>query len=155
MSRERSTFEPLDREGEARVREGFRRQRIMETLGARLVRVAAGEADIELPFREDLTQQHGFLHAGVVTTVLDSACGCAAFSLMPSDAEVLSIEFKTNLLTPAAGDRFVARARVVRAGRNITVCQADGVMLSSGGERHAATMLATMMTVCGQSGARE
>lgn len=145
-------FEPQDPDFEARVRESFRRQRVMETLGARLVRVAAGEVEVEMPFREELTQQHGFLHAGVVTTVLDSACGYAAFSLMPADAAVLSIEFKTNLLAPARGDRLLARGRVVRAGRNVTVCQADGVMISPEGERHVATMLATMMTVRGREG---
>lgn len=145
-------FEPQDPDFEARVRESFRRQRVMETLGARLVRVAAGEVEVEMPFREELTQQHGFLHAGVVTTVLDSACGYAAFSLMPADAAVLSIEFKTNLLAPARGDRLLARGRVVRAGRNVTVCQADGVMVSAEGERHVATMLATMMTVRGREG---
>jgi len=141
---------PQDPDFERRVRESFSRQRVMETFGARLVRVAAGEVDIELPFREDLTQQHGFLHAGVVTTVLDSACGYAAFTLMPADAAVLSIEFKTNLLAPAQGERLIARARVVRAGRNVTVCQADGFMVSGGEERAVATLLGTMMTVRGR-----
>lgn len=136
---------------EARVRAGFQRQQVMATIGARLTRVAPGEADIELPFRMDLTQHNGFLHAGIVTTVLDSACGCAAFSLMPADAAVLSIEFKTNLLAPARGELLIARARVVRAGRTVTVCQADGVMLDGGHEVHVATLVGTMMTVTGRS----
>jgi uncharacterized protein (TIGR00369 family) len=148
------SLEPRDPAFEARVRESFHRQQAMHTLGARLARVAPGEVDIELPFHESLTQQHGFLHAGIVTTVLDSACGYAAFTLMPADAGVLSIEFKTNLLAPAAGERLVARARVVRAGRTITVCQADGVMIAEGGERHVATMTATMMTVQNRDGVR-
>ncbi len=146
------TFEPRDPAFASRVRESFDKQRVMHTLGARLSRVDPGEVEIELPFREELTQQHGFLHAGIVTTVLDSACGYAASSLMPAEAGVLSIEFKTNLLAPAAGERLVARARVVRAGRTVTVCEGDAVMVTNGEERHVATMLATMMTVRGRPG---
>lgn len=145
-------MQPRDPGFEARVRASFQRQQVMATLGARLTRVAPGETDVELPFRTDLTQQHGFLHAGIVTTILDSACGYAAFSLMPADAAVLSIEFKTNLLAPARGELLVARARVVRAGRTITVCQAEGVMVDGGREVHVATMTATMMTVLGRGG---
>ncbi|HLL83180.1 MAG TPA: PaaI family thioesterase [Longimicrobium sp.] len=143
-------MQPQDPGFEARVRAGFQRQQVMATLGARLTRVAPGETEIELPFRAALAQQHGFLHAGIVTTILDSACGGAAFSLMPADAEVLSIEFKTNLLATARGELLVARARVVRAGRTITVCQADGVMVDGGREVLVATMTATMMTVLGR-----
>jgi uncharacterized protein (TIGR00369 family) len=141
---------PQDPDYEERVRQSFARQRVMETIGARLVRVAPGEVDIELPFREDLTQQHGFLHAGIVGTVLDSAAGYAAFTLMPADAGVLSIEFKVNLLAPARGERVIARARVVRAGRTITVCTADAFAVQDGAERHVSTMTATMMTVAGR-----
>lgn len=147
-----TTHVPRDPGFEARVRDSFARQRAMDTLGARLVRVAPGEVEVDLPFREELTQQHGFLHAGIVTTVLDTACGYAAFTLMPADAAVLSIEFKTNLLAPARGELLRARARVVRAGRTITVCAGDGWMLDGGEERHVATMLATMMTVRGREG---
>ena len=143
-------FEPRDPSFAARVRESFQKQRAMHTLGARLVRVAPGEVDIELPFQESLTQQHGFLHAGIVTSVLDSACGYAAFSLMPAGAGVLSIEFKTNLLAPASGELLVARGRVVRSGRTITVCQGDAFMVGEGGERHVATLVGTMMTVQGR-----
>src|SRR5690349_16221509 len=122
-------FTPQDPDFEARVRRSFAAQRVMETIGARLARVAPGEVDIELSFRDDLTQQNGFLHAGIVSTILDSACGYAAFTLMPADAQVLSIEFKVNLLAPAVGERVVARARVVRAGRTISVCTADAFAL--------------------------
>ena len=142
-------FTPSDTDFEARVRRSFARQRVMETIGARLTRVAPGEVDIELPFREDLTQQHGYLHAGVVAAVVDSACGYAALSLAPAGAEVLSIEFKLNLLSPAAGESFAARARVVRAGRNVTVCSGDLYARAGGGEKIVATMLGTMMTVGG------
>jgi uncharacterized protein (TIGR00369 family) len=142
-------FEPPDPNYEARVRASFERQRVMETIGARLTRVEPGEVEIELPFRQDLTQQHGYLHAGIVTTVVDSACGYAAMSLTPPGGEVLSVEFKINLLSPAKGERLVARAGVKRAGRNITVCVGDAYALDAGREKLVATMLATMMIVRG------
>lgn len=107
---------PQNPDFERLVREGFEEQQVMRTLGARLTRIAPGEVEIELPYREALTQQHGFLHAGVVTAVLDSACGYAAFSLMPPGVGVLSVEFKVNLLAPAKGEELVARGRVLRAG---------------------------------------
>ena len=132
---------------ERAVRDSFAAQQLMATIGARLTRVAAGEIEIRVLFRPDLTQQHGFLHAGVVTSALDSACGYAAFSLMPEGVGVLTVEFKTNLLAPARGGELVARGRVVRAGRTITVCQADASMLSDGAETAVATMLATIMSV--------
>jgi len=132
---------------EERVRESFARQGLLATLGAQVVRVASGEVDVELAFDERLTQQHGYLHAGALTTVLDSACGYAALTLMPEEAAVLSVEFKVNLLAPAAGERFLARGRVVRAGRTLTVCRGDAVAFSGDEERHVATMVATMMAV--------
>lgn len=142
-------FEPRDADFERRVRASFARQRLMETLGARLLRVAPGEVEVALGFREDLTQQHGYLHAGVVASVVDSACGYAALTLTEAGAEVLSIEFKLNLLSPARGREFVARARVKRAGRNVTVCTGDLYTSEGGPEKAVATMLATMMTVRG------
>jgi uncharacterized protein (TIGR00369 family) len=144
-----------DREFERRVRASFARQRVMASMGASLTRVEAGAIEIELPFDGRLTQQHGFLHAGVITTMLDSACGYAALSLMDPSAEVLAIEFKVNFLAPAVGGKLVARASVVRAGRTITVCRADGYMASDAGELHVATMVATMMAVRGGEPVRE
>jgi uncharacterized protein (TIGR00369 family) len=138
---------PQDPAYEARVRASFERQRFMQTIGAQLVRVAPGEVDVELPVREALTQQHGFLHAGVLATVADSACGYAALSLMPTGAAVLSVEFKINLLAPAAGDRVVARGRVIRAGKTVTVCWGEVTAHDGTSERLVATMVATMMTV--------
>jgi uncharacterized protein (TIGR00369 family) len=146
-------FVPQDPDFEARVRRSFALQRVMETIGARLARVAPGEVDVELSFRDDLTQQNGFLHAGIVSTVLDSACGYAAFTLMPADAGVLSIEFKVNLLAPARGERVIARGRVVRAGRTISVCTADAFAIQDGAERHVSTMTATLMAVMGRENA--
>jgi uncharacterized protein (TIGR00369 family) len=139
-----------DREFERRVRESFGNQRVMETIGARLVRVEPGEVEIELGYDERLTQQTGFLHAGVVSAVLDSACGYAAYSLMEPGSEVLSIEFKVNLLAPAVGETLLARASVVRAGRTITVCRADGWMMRDGKEVQVAMMTGTMLQVRGR-----
>ena len=133
-----------------RVRGSFDRQRFMGTLGARLGRVVPGEVDIELPVAEALTQQHGFVHAGALASVLDSAAGYAALTLMPAGAAVLSIEFKVNLLEPARGTSIVARGRVVRAGRTINVCRADAVALDGGRETLVATLTGTMMCVEGR-----
>ena len=139
--------EPRNPHFEQAVRNSFAAQQLMATIGARLTVVAAGEIEIRVPFRRDLTQQHGFLHAGVVTSALDSACGYAAFSLMPQDVGVLTVEFKTNLLAPARGEELIERGRVLRAGRTITVCQAEGSMLTGAGETSVATMIATIMMV--------
>jgi uncharacterized protein (TIGR00369 family) len=140
-------FVPQDEHFAARVRSSFERQRLMETIGARLTRVSAGEVEIELPFREDLTQQHGYLHAGIVTSIVDSACGYAAMSLTPAGADILSVEYKINLLSPAKGERMIARARVIRSGRNLVVCMGDVFAVLDGQEKLVATMLATMMTM--------
>ncbi|HEY6002765.1 MAG TPA: PaaI family thioesterase [Anaeromyxobacter sp.] len=142
-----ATFEPADPAFASRVRDSFDRQRLLATLGAILERVAPGEVDIRLPFREDLTQQHGFLHAGAMTSVVDTACGYAALTLMPPDVAVLTVEFKVNLLAPGKGEAVVARARVVKPGRTLTVVRGDVLAQERGEERLVATMLATMMTV--------
>jgi len=109
------------------VRDSFAAQQLMATIGARLTRVGPGEIEIRVPFRHDLMQQHGFLHAGVVTSALDSACGYAAFSLMQEGAGVLTLEFKTNFLAPARGEELIARGRVVRAGRTINGVSGRGL----------------------------
>lgn len=140
-------FEPTLEDFETRVRASFARQRFLVSLGARLARVAPGEAEIELPFRGDLGQQHGFLHAGVIATIADTACGCAALTLMEADVAVLSVEFKLNLMAPAIGERFRARARVLKAGRTLFVCSADVTAVREGNETPVATMLGTMMGV--------
>jgi len=141
-------FEPQDPDYERRVRESYARQRVMDLIGATLLRVAPGEVDIALPMRDDLTQQHGFLHAGIVTTIVDSACGYAALSLMPPETGVLTIEYKVNLLAPASGERIIARGRVMKPGRTITVSAGDVYAVQAdGSEKLVATMLATVMTV--------
>jgi uncharacterized protein (TIGR00369 family) len=141
------TLQPLDPEFEVRVRSSFARQAVMSTIGARLMRVAPGEVDIELPFRHELTQQHGFLHAGVVSMVVDSACGYAALTLMPPGTAVLTTEYKVNLVAPAAGEVVIARGRVLKAGRTLTVAKGDAFAVKGGEEKLVATMLATLMTV--------
>jgi uncharacterized protein (TIGR00369 family) len=117
----------------------------MATIGAELVDVAPGEVDIALPLSKQLTQQDGFLHAGVVAGAADSACGYAALTTMEPRAEVLTVEFKINLLAPAAGERLLVRGRVLRAGRTLTVCRADAVTISEGKEKHVATLTATLI----------
>jgi uncharacterized protein (TIGR00369 family) len=147
-----ATFQPGDPAYESRVRASFARQSMMTVLGASLERVAPGEVDIRLPFRADLTQQHGFLHAGVTTTIADSACGYAALSLMPPGAAVLTVEFKVNLMAPAAGQVFVARGRVLKAGRSLTTCAGDVFAVDGGEEKHVLAMLGTVMTLQNRSG---
>jgi uncharacterized protein (TIGR00369 family) len=136
-----------DPDFEPRVRASFAKQQLMTTIGATLDRVESGRVDIRMPFRDDLTQQHGFLHAGVIATIADSACGYAALSLMPSRADVLSIEFKVNMLSPAKGDAIVARGEVIRAGRSIMVCRADVYSITGADEKLVAAMQGTMMVV--------
>ena len=130
-----------------RVRQSFFKQAFMSTLGAELTAVGEGVVEIRLPFSPSLTQQDGYLHAGAVTAVLDSACGYAALSVAPADHEVLSVEFKVNLLAPAVGKVFIAKAQVKRAGRKLTVCTADAFADTGDKQKLVATMLATMMTV--------
>ena len=147
-----ASFQPGDPAYAARVSASFARQAMMRLLGASLERVAPGEVDIRLPFRSDLSQQHGFLHAGATTSIADSACGYAALSLMPPGAAVLTVEFKVNLLAPAAGQTFAARGRVLKAGRTLTTCSGDVFAADGGEETHVLTMLATIMTVQNRSG---
>jgi uncharacterized protein (TIGR00369 family) len=130
-----------------RVRQSFFKQAFMSTLGAELTAVGEGVVEIRLPFSPSLTQQDGYLHAGAVTAVLDSACGYAALSVAPADHEVLTVEFKVNLLAPAAGKVFIAKAQVKRAGRKLTVCTADVFALRGDKQKVVATMLATIMAV--------
>ena len=130
------------------VERSFAQQAIMNLIGAKLSLIEPGVIEITLPYRADLTQQRGFLHAGVVTTIADSACGYAAYSLMPAGSEVLSVEFKVNLLRPAQGESFIARAEVIKAGRTLTVVRADVFGIDGNGKRElVATMLGTMIAI--------
>jgi len=139
-------MKPLNPSFAADVTRSFAQQPIMNLIGAKLSLVEPGVVEISLPFRADLTQQHGYLHAGVVTTIADSACGYAAYSLMPAGSEVLSVEFKVNMLRPAQGVEFVARAEVIKAGRTLTVVRADVFGTNGNQQRElVATMQGTMI----------
>jgi uncharacterized protein (TIGR00369 family) len=128
------------------LRASFAQQSIMTLIGAELTLVEAGVVEISVPYRSDLTQQHGYLHAGIVTTIADSAAGYAAYTLMTAGSEVLSVEFKVNLLRPALGKSFLAHAEVIKPGRTLTVARADVFGVADSGDRQLiATMLATMI----------
>jgi len=137
---------------EERVRTSFAKQKAMGTLGAELTHVAPGTIEIEMPFSDALTQQHGFLHAGIISAALDSACGYAAFTLMPPSAGVLTIEFKVNLLAPGKGDRFLFRGSVTKPGRTIIVADGEAYAISDGEAKLIATMTGTLMTITGREG---
>jgi uncharacterized protein (TIGR00369 family) len=128
------------------VRRSFAKQAIMGVIGGELIRVEPGVVEITLPYRPDLTQQDGFVHAGIITAIADTACGYAAYSLMPPESDVLAVEFKVNLLRPAKGEMFLARAEVIKVGRTLTVVRADVFASSVPDQRQlVATMLGTMM----------
>jgi uncharacterized protein (TIGR00369 family) len=145
-------FNPKDADFDARVRTSFARQTAMATLGIEIVDLKPGEIELRMPYAIAYTQQHGFVHAGIITTALDTACGYAAFSLMPDDAAVLTVEFKTNLVAPARGDHFLFRARVLKPGRTITVCDAQAFAVEEGKERLVATMTGTLMALFDREG---
>jgi uncharacterized protein (TIGR00369 family) len=136
---------PLDAAIVERVHASFARQGAMATLGAELEDVAPGHVAIAVPIEPRLSQQHGFLHAGVVVAALDTACGYAALTVMPDDAEVLTVELKVNLLSPATCERIVAEGEVVRAGGTLTVCRGDAYAEQGSERAHVATILATMV----------
>jgi len=145
---------PQDPAFAERVRASFDKQGAMHTIGATLAELEPGRAVIELPWQQGLTQQHGFLHAGIVAAALDSACGYAASTLMPAEAGVLTIEYKINLLAPAQGQRFRMEGLVVKPGRTITVAEGRAHAFHEGRERLIATMTATLMTITGREGIR-
>ena len=144
------TFEPKDASYAQRVRDSFALQGAMGTIGASLGEIAPGTVEILLDWAPGLTQQHGFLHAGMVATALDSACGYAGFTLMPAGAGVLTIEFKVNLLAPARGQRFRMVGQVVKPGRTITVTEGRAYAIDNGREKLIATLGATLMTITGR-----
>jgi uncharacterized protein (TIGR00369 family) len=141
---------PPDPNFERRVRDSFARQTFMTTLGARIARVTPGEVVLDLPWRPELGQQHGVLHAGVIASIADSACGYAALTLMPAGAAVMSVEFKVNMLAPGRGARFTAVGRVRRAGRTLTVCEGSVRAYEAESEREIAVMTATMIRLEGR-----
>jgi uncharacterized protein (TIGR00369 family) len=149
--KEPTKFQPQDPAYQNRIQNSFAAQGLMLHLGAKLTSLGPGEAEIRVPFRLELTQQHQFFHAGVTGAIGDTACGYAAYTLMPADSSVLTVEYKMNLLAPADGEELIARARVVRAGKTLTVCLADVLVRKVGAEKHCATMLATIMCMAGRT----
>ncbi|HMD39892.1 MAG TPA: PaaI family thioesterase [Candidatus Acidoferrum sp.] len=148
---EPSGFEPQDPAYQSRVQNSFIRQGLMLHLGAELTALRPGDVEIRVPFRRELTQQHHFFHAGVTGAIADSACGYAAYTLMPADSSVLTVEYKMNLLEPADGEELIARARVIRTGKTLTICLADVFVRKGGAEKHCATMLSTVMCMTGRA----
>jgi len=148
---EKPRFEVLDPHYERRVRDSFERQGLMKHFGAELVSLEPGGVGIRVPFQRELTQQHGYFHAGVTGAIADSACGYAAYTLMPADSSVLTVEYKMNLLAPADGEELIARARVVRSGRTLKICMADVFVRKGGEENHCATVLSTIMCMAGKA----
>jgi uncharacterized protein (TIGR00369 family) len=140
-------FEPKNPDFRKIATDTFERQRAMRTLGISLARLEPGEVDLAMAYSADLTQQNGFVHAGVITAGLDSACGIAAFTLMPAGSDILTVEFKTNLLAPAKGQRFAFRAAVVKPGRTLTVCEGRAYAEQDGVETLIATMTGTLMAL--------
>lgn len=145
-----SGFEPRNPAYAQRVQSSFDRQQVMKLLGAKLSRLAPGECDIELPFKAELTQQHGYFHGGIIGTIADSAGGYSAFTLMPEDSSVLTVEYKMNLLAPGDGQLLIARGRVLKSGRTLVVSRVDVVVVKDGRETLCATLLETLMTMHGR-----
>jgi len=149
--KENPGFATVDAGFEGRVHESFSRQGLMKHLGAELTVLGPGHTEIHVAFRREVTQQHNYFHAGVSGAIADSACGYAAYTLMPADSSVLTVEYKLNLLAPADGEKLMARARVLRSGKTLKICAADVYVEKNGAETHCATMLATIMCLPGKS----
>lgn len=145
-----SGFEPRDPAYVDRVLASFNRQKIMTLIGAQLVRLEPGQCEIHLPFKPELSQQHGYYHGGIIGTIADSAGGYAAFTLMPPKASVLTVEYKMNLLAPGDGELLIARGRVLKAGRTLVVARVDAGVVKDGRETLCATLLQTLMTMHGR-----
>jgi len=140
-------FEPKNPDYRTVAAATFARQQAMRTLRISIARLDPGEVDLSMPYASEFTQQNGFVHAGIITAGLDTACGIAAFTLMPEGSDILTVEFKTNLLAPAKGERFAFRAHVIRPGRTLTVCEARAFAESGGVETLVATMTGTLMAL--------
>ena len=144
-------FVPLDPLYAARVRDSFARQPAMALIGATLTELSPGYCEVRLPFRQDLTQQHGFIHGGVVGMIADSACGYAGYSMMPADASVLSVEYKINMLSPGRGEMLIARGQVLKPGKSLVIAQCNVFAVQNGAEKLIAVMQQTLMVMHGRS----
>jgi uncharacterized protein (TIGR00369 family) len=148
-------FNPADPQFEQRTRASFAKQGAMAHLGAVMEKVEPGRVEISLAFRPELSQQHGFFHAGIISTIADSAGGYAGFTLFPAEAGVLTVEFKMNLMAAADGERAIAVGEVIRAGRTLTVCRLDAFVEKRGRRTHCATGLQTLMAIVGRAGVKD
>lgn len=148
--RDAQVFHPHDPAYEKKVRASFARQRFMDFIEATLVEVRPGYCEIHLPYKRELSQQHGFFHAGVIGSIADNASGYAAYTLMPADASVLTVEYKLNLLTPGNGDLLIARGQVVKAGRTLTICQSEVTVVKEGQQKLCAIAMVTLITLEGK-----
>jgi uncharacterized protein (TIGR00369 family) len=143
----RNAFQPRNPDWELTVRGSFSRQKVMKLIGAEMGVLTPGHCEIRLPFRDDLTQQNGFFHAGITGTIVDSAGGYAGLTVMPPGAEVLTVEFKLNLLAPADGEYLVAEGEVLKSGRNLVITRGEVYAIRNGKATHCATMQQTLMTM--------
>ncbi len=148
---DRKVHAPRNPDWEAAVRASFTRQKVMNLIGAEMGALAPGHCEIRLPFRDDLTQQNGFFHAGITSTIVDSAGGYAGLTLMPAGADVLTVEFKLNLLAPADGEILVAEGQVLKSGRNLVITRGEVYAIRDGKATHCATMQQTLMTMHGKA----
>lgn len=145
-----SRFEPADADYAARIRDSFSRQGAMSHLGARMTRIMPGEVVIELNFRPELTQQHGFFHGGITGAIADTAGGYAAFTLIPADATMLTVEYKINLIAPADGEKLIAIGRVVKPGRTLTICEMEVAAVKDGAVTVCARGMQTLIRLNGR-----
>lgn len=148
---DKHAFSPRNPDWEATVRGSFARQQVMRLLGAEMGALAPGHCEIRLPYRADLTQQNGYFHAGITSTIVDSAGGYAGYTLMPAGSDVLTVEFKLNLLAPADGDLLVAEGQVLKSGRNLVITRGEVYAIRDGKATHCATMQQTLMTMHGKA----
>lgn len=145
------SFEPRDPDWEAKVRASYARQGAMGLIGAQLVDLRPGYCEIHLPWRSDLTQQHGYFHAGIISTVVDTAAGYAGFTLMPPDSSVLSVEFKLNLLSPGDGELLIATGEVIKSGKTLVITRGEAYVVKGDKTTHCSTMQQTLMTMHGKA----
>ena len=147
-------FEPKDPDFRARIAASFTRQTAMASLGVTIAHLEPGEIELAMPYSGAFTQQHGFIHAGIIATALDSACGYAAFSLLPPETAILTVEFKTSLLAPAKGERFTFIGQVVKPGRTITFCESQAFAYEGGASKLIATMSSSLIAILGREGVK-
>lgn len=148
-------FAPRDPQWQEKVRDSFAHQEVMKLIGAELFDIRPGHCEIHLPYRADLTQHNGYIHAGIISTVVDSAGGYAGFSLMPAGTDVLSVEYKLNLMAPGDGELLIATGKVIKSGKNLVITRGEVYVVKNGRSTHCATMQQTLMTMLGKPGLLE